>query len=175
MKRLLVFLPAIIILLSACQASNMPKQASAAQNLPVTNTSLETTPPLKLTNTPLASNTEAPGSAGEKITQAKDIEGIWNITTHPHYKQAYWLVQEDGTYKFSPNVDGGRPSESGKYWFQDGQLFITDDFCPKPGRYDAQKTGGPVIKLSMKLVEDQCAARVKILTGDSATWYGPLQ
>jgi hypothetical protein len=174
MKTRWILLSAATILLSACQASSTPSPVS----LPDTSLKTEAPPEtIRLpdpTNTPIPP-TETPVTAGTTVTQAEDIQGIWTITTHPHYKNAYWLIQEDGTYKFSPNADGGRPSESGKYWFEVGLFFVTDDFCPKPGRYEVRKTGGPDTELSIKLVEDACSARIKILTGAVATWYRPLQ
>jgi len=115
-------------------------------------------------------------AAGVAINQADQILGVWTLTSHPHYKLAYWLLRPDGTYTFSPNQDGGRPSESGKYWFEAGQLQIKDDFCPTPGKYTVMKqdqAGEPSLIIS--LVEDDCMARVKILTTSPEVWFGALQ
>jgi hypothetical protein len=118
----------------------------------------------------------APTAAGTTIDRAEDILGVWTLTSHPHYKSAYWLLRPDGTYTFSPNQDGGRPSESGKYWFEGGQLYIKDDFCPTPGKYTVMKqdrAGIPTLVIS--LVEDGCTARVRILTTSPEVWFGALQ
>jgi hypothetical protein len=112
---------------------------------------------------------------GQTIRQADEITGIWILTSHPHFKLAYWLLRPDGTYTFSPNQDGGRPSESGRYWFEEGLFLIKDDFCPTPGKYmvTKQKRAGDTA-LVIALVEDGCATRVRILTSGPVTWFGEL-
>ena len=109
------------------------------------------------------------------ISRADEIYGIWTLTSHPHYKLAYWLLRPDGSFTFSPNLDGGRPSESGQYWFKQGQLLIKDDFCPTPGKYTVTKQEiAEGSALVIRLVEDSCTARVKILTTGPKIWFGPL-
>ena len=149
--RLLYMVMSMVLVLAACQGQVAP---TPADQPPVTT----------------------PTAAGINITQADQMLGVWTLTSHPHYKTAYWLVRPDGTYTFSPNQDGGRPSESGKYWFEAGQLQIKDDFCPTPGKYTVMKqdqAGGPSLIIS--LVEDGCTARVKILTTSPEVWFGSLQ
>ena len=117
-----------------------------------------------------------PTAAGTKVDQANEILGVWTLTSHPHYKLAYGLLRPDGTFTFSPNPDGGKPSESGKYWFEGGQFMITDDFCPAPGKYAVmrqEQSGEPALVFT--LVEDPCASRVKILTTSPEVWFGVLQ
>ena len=67
------------------------------------------------------------------MTQVSDLMGVWEITTYPHYPFAYWLVVEDGTYKYTPNPDGTGPSNSGKSTFENGIFLISDDSCPGKG------------------------------------------
>jgi hypothetical protein len=109
------------------------------------------------------------------VSRAGELTGIWTLTSHPHYKLAYWLLRSDGTYTFSPNQDGGRPSESGRYWFEEGLLLIKDDFCPTPGKYTVMKqeeAGGSALVIA--LVEDGCTTRARILTSGPVTWFGDL-
>lgn len=47
--------------------------------------------------TPLATQ------AGLYISRVDEVYGIWTLTTHPHYKLAYWLLRPDGTFTLSPN------------------------------------------------------------------------
>jgi hypothetical protein len=54
-------------------------------------------------------------------------------------------------------------------------LLIKDDFCPTPGKYTVTKqeqAGGSALIIG--LVEDNCAARVKILVTAPITWFGAL-
>ncbi len=139
----------VALVLAACQAKAAPAEQSAIPT---------------------------PTTTGIAINRADEMLGVWMLTSHPHYKPAYWLVRPDGTYTFSPNQDGGRPSESGIYWFEAGQLLIKDDFCPTPGKYTVMKqdqAGGSSLIIS--LVEDGCTARVKILTSSPEVWFGSLQ
>jgi hypothetical protein len=109
------------------------------------------------------------------ISRAGELTGIWTLTSHPHYKLAYWLLRPDGTYTFSPSQDGGRPSESGRYWFEEDLFLIKDDFCPTPGKYTVMKQGeAENTALVIRVVEDGCPARVKILTTGPATRFGDL-
>ena len=41
--------------------------------------------------------------AGVDTSRVDEVYGIWTLTTHPHYKLAYWLLRPDGTFTFSPN------------------------------------------------------------------------
>jgi hypothetical protein len=84
-------------------------------------------------------------------------------------------LRPDGSYTFSSKQDGGKPTESGTFWFEDGQFLIKDDFCPTPGKYTVQKqeiSGAP--SLVVTLVQDGCNARMKILTGAPAAWFGAM-
>jgi len=151
MKRLSLIILVLMVVLTACQSG-----------------------PSMMTGQP----TQAPSQSVsvKDITQAEDIYGVWKLTHHPHYDPAYWLLRPNGTYTFSPNQDGGRPGESGTYWFENGQLLIKDDFCPTPGKYTVQeqeREGGPA--LVVELVEDGCTARMKILTGGVVSWIGSMK
>jgi hypothetical protein len=117
----------------------------------------------------------APELAGAQIVATNDIVGIWELSTHAHWKPAYWLVREDGSYSFSPQPDGSSPSQSGKYWFENNLLMIRDDFCPTPGSYRIRKFNTSPVTIRMELVEDSCEARIKILTGAPAAWTLPLR
>ena len=117
----------------------------------------------------------APEQAGGQIVATNDIVGIWELSTHVHWKPAYWLVREDGSYSFSPQPDGSGPSQSGKYWFENNLLMIRDDFCPAPGSYRIRKFNTSPVTIRMELVDDSCEARIKILTGAPATWTLPVK
>jgi len=120
--------------------------------------------------------TQVPTSMAMEITQATDVYGVWILTSHPHFKPAYFLLRPDGSFTFSSNPDGGTPSESGKYWFENNQFMISDDFCPTPGKYSVMKQGEPGTSwLTFTLLEDGCTARMKILTGGVATWFGVMK
>jgi hypothetical protein len=160
MKKLALFMLVVTILLSACQASPAasPEAPQAVLQAPVEASTMVATQ----------------AGAAKAVTGTADVAGVWLITSHPHWKTAYLLLRKDGTYTFSPNPDGGKPSESGKYWFEDGQFLISDDFCPKPGKYTMEESGGENKVLTVTLVEDACAARVRILTGAPAVWSAKL-
>jgi len=147
--KLLLVLPMVLVL-AACQGKAAPR-------------------PVVEQPTPI------PTPVGINIRRADEIFGIWMVNSHPHYEPAFLLLRPDGTFTFSPNQDGGRPSESGKYWFEDGMLFIKDDFCPTPGKYSVtRQIEANTASLVIALVEDGCTARVKILTTAPEIWFGAL-
>jgi hypothetical protein len=83
-------------------------------------------------------------------------------------------LSQDGKYQFSPDQNGGGSSESGKYWFENGEFLISDDFCPTPGHYTIQKVSdGDQVSLNVTVVQDDCEARKNILTSGLSTWVGP--
>jgi hypothetical protein len=180
MKRWILMIFAFALFLAGCQgninhtAASEPNQAItapslAAQTPAATSITLPEATPTSVQSMPTA----AP--AGIAITKIDDMVGVWKLVHHPHFPQAYWLLSPDGKYKFASNPDGTGPSESGKDWFEDGIFMISDDFCPTPGKYTVQKIGeGDQSSLSLTMIEDNCAARQKILTAGTSTWVGPL-
>jgi hypothetical protein len=126
--------------------------------------------------TPIAETPASmPAPSSKQIGRAEEIIGIWMVTSHPHYRPAFWLLRLDGTYTFSPHRDGGRPSESGRYWFEENTLLIKDDFCPPPGKYTVTKqVDAELSTLSIALKDDNCTARVKILTTAPEIWFSAL-
>ena len=117
----------------------------------------------------------APEMSGAQIVATNDIVGIWELSTHDHWRPAYWLVREDSSFSFSPQPDGSGASQSGKYWFENNLLMIRDDSCPTPGSYRIRKFNTSPVTIRMELVADSCEARIKILTGAPAAWTLPVK
>ncbi len=95
---------------------------------------------------------------------AQELTGVWLLTSHPDWIEAYWLVREDGSYTFSPNKDG-TSGQSGKWSFQDDTFLIQDDSCPVQGKYAAWRSGhGDKLELVFTLITDNCPRRTRVLT-----------
>ncbi len=109
-----------------------------------------------------------------QATQVADVAGIWWQIDHPHYDPAYLILRQDGTYTFASNPDGEHGA-SGQYWFEDGKFMISDAFCTVPGEYEVnvKEQKGDPLSLAFSLVEDDCPARVGILTTKEAIWFAP--
>ena len=115
--------------------------------------------------------------AARAITQAGELEGVWALSDPPGSPPLYWLFRPDGTYSIARQPDGSRSLYSGKYWFENGIFYSTNDLCPTPGQYRLAISQPPdqEIKLEFTLVEDACEGRKKDYTQAEVTWPEPLQ
>lgn len=100
-------------LLTSCASPAAPEATAAS--FP---TRAITSPPMEIV-TPNAT----PSPEGEPVQTAQELTGVWLLTSHPDWIEAYWLVREDGSYTFSPNKDG-TSGQSGKWSFQDDTFLI---------------------------------------------------
>ena len=107
---------------------------------------------------------ETPAPEGEPVTMAQELTGVWELTSHPDYPLAYWLVREDGSYTFSRYLDGSS-GQSGKWAVENGEFLIRDDVCPEQGKYSARLSGNRDNgTLAFTLIADNCPTRTRILT-----------
>ena len=113
-------------------------------------------------------------SQARQASQVQDVMGVWWQLDHPHYDPAYLILREEGTYTIASNPEGEN-GVSGEFWFEGAHFFIRDDFCSIPGEYEVslKEEDGKPLSLAFSLVEDECSARVGILTSREATWFGP--
>jgi len=155
MKRFFLLAVVVESLLAACQGNQSPG--------PIVTQS--TAPP-----------TAAVVEIGKPVTQVSEVLGVWKLAHHPHWPEAYLLLDQEGNYMFSPSPGPESGSEPGQFWFEKGVFMIKDDLCPTPGQYRMLKAGeGVQTTLSLTLIEDNCTARVEILTAGLSTWVGTLQ
>jgi acetyl esterase/lipase len=172
MKKLTIVFFILSVLLSACQAD---------QNLGPTAVPTEAQPPAAMPPAPSATlpSPNATATLAEQlVTQATDLIGVWQLISNPDQPNPdYWLFRENGTYTIASNLDGSKPIVSGKFWFENGIFYTSDDFCPTPGKYKTQiaKPAGQTKKLNFTLVADNCQERVKEFPAALVTWFQPLQ
>ena len=113
-------------------------------------------------------------SQARQTSQVQDVMGVWWQLDHPHYDPAYLILREEGTYTLASNPEGEN-GVSGEFWFEGAYFLIRDDFCRIPGKYEVtlKEDDGKPVSLAFALVEDECSARVGILTSREAIWFAP--
>jgi hypothetical protein len=122
----------------------------------------------------LAQAPTATKTAGELVTQADKITGIWQVFSADCQK-GFMVIRPDGTYTWSCKQDGSTGA-SGKYWFEKGHFLIKSDYCDAPGQYEArviQEDGQPK-NLVFAVIKDDCLADLNVLTKQPAVWVGAL-
>jgi acetyl esterase/lipase len=171
MKKHGILFCVLSIVFGACQANQTPAPADTPTAARPAATQLAPSP-----ITPQSADaTSMP--AEQPATQAADIIGVWQLISKPNQPNPdYWLFRENGTYTIASNPDGGA-GLSGRYWFEDGYFYTTDDFCPTPGQYKAQiaQPAGQAKKLSFIPAADACQNRIKEYPAAEITWFGRLR
>lgn len=105
-----------------------------------------------------------PVAPAEPLEDASQLLGTWDID-HPDWRPAYVIFRDDGSYTFSPNLDGSN-GQSGEYWFEAGSFYLRDLFCRIPGQYGVgqRPSEGQAETLVFTLQQDDCPPRIRILT-----------
>ena len=109
--------------------------------------------------------------AVQVVDSIEDIVGIWRFRSD---KFRQWF--EDGTWyvarslvELDYRIDEGGPGK-GEYWFEDGLIHVTWDFCEEEGItetgvYRIELVEGDRVKFVV--VDDPCWGRMNSLTGSS--------
>jgi hypothetical protein len=149
-----------VVLLTA--VSSLPLAACASSVAPVA-----TVPP------PSATIAQPPTLAGELVTQADQVVGIWQVDD-PHCQKGFMLVRPDGSYTLSCHQDGS-DGVSGKYSLENGRFLIQNDYC-QGRQYEARSLqgNGQPRTLVFVIVKDDCPTIEDHLTKQPALWLAAL-
>ena len=112
-----------------------------------------------------------PTPAGEPVTSADQIVGIWQ-TFNPHCQPGYMLIRPDGTYTWACSKDGGDQPLTGRYSLDGSRMLIANDLC-QGGQFDLRLLQQPK-SLAFTLVKDDCSGEVDIMTKEPVLWVGTL-
>lgn len=91
----------------------------------------------------------------QTAAQIDDVTGIWTNLDFAGFDPAYLILRSDGTFTIAPNPEG-TGGNSGKYWFENKQMFLSDAFCTTPETY----------QVKLKLEEGQPPHLVFIAVGE---------
>ena len=100
-------------------------------------------------------------------SKVEDLLGIWKGLHHGHV--AYIQFEADGTLKCAHTVEQLHNSSglifSGRVWFEEGILTVTESLEPRPGAYKVQvhKRHGKTVYLSFHVIEDSSRGRPRDL------------
>ncbi len=135
------------------------------------------TPTQAQPSAPTAAPTQAPASsptpAGELVTQASQIVGVWTVY-NDHCDTGYMLIRPDGTFTVACSQDGSHGITS-KYSLENGQFLTQSDIC-QGGQFEAHvlNVGGQPKSLVFTVIKDDCAAEVEMLTKQPLVWVAAL-
>ncbi|KAA0264205.1 MAG: hypothetical protein EDM79_17725 [Chloroflexi bacterium] len=104
-------------------------------------------------------------------TQTSDVAGIWTNLDFAGFDPAYLILRNDGTYTIAPNPEG-IGGNSGNYWFENKQIFLSDAFCTTPETYQVKlklEEGQPP-KLVFTAIGEVC--RGNTFTTRELIWVG---